>query len=173
MIFPGFFEREETNYDADTGQIFGERAYPIAMGRTALEPFAGLALVSIDTDRFKESGALAGLRGSGNDQDVGYSTLGLRAAATYVWNGASITPHGSAAWQHAFEDVTTAARLAFASTGIGFTVYGVPLAEDTALIEAGLDFNLARNATAGVSYSGQFGDGVADNAVKGRFTWLF
>ena len=112
------------------------------------------------------------MRGPGSDQDVGYSTLGLRAAATYAWNGASI-PHGSAAWQHAFNEIDTAARLAFASTGIGFTVYGVPLTEDTVLIEAGLDFNLARNATAGVSYSGQFGDGVADNAVKGRFTWLF
>jgi hypothetical protein len=32
--------------------------------------------------------------------------------------------------------------------------------------------DLAANA-AGVSYSGQFGDGVQDNAVKGRFTWLF
>jgi uncharacterized protein with beta-barrel porin domain len=33
--------------------------------------------------------------------------------------------------------------------------------------------SLGLNATAGVSYSGQFGDGVADNAVKGRLTWLF
>ena len=69
--------------------------------------------------------------------------------------------------------MTPDAALAFASTGIGFDVTGVPFAEDTALIEAGLDFNLAPNATAGVSYSGQFGDGVQDNAVKGRFAWLF
>ena len=65
------------------------------------------------------------------------------------------------------------AALLFASTGIGFTVTGVPLAEDTALIEAGLNLALGPNATAGVSYSGQFGDGVQDNAVKGRLTWLF
>jgi uncharacterized protein with beta-barrel porin domain len=32
---------------------------------------------------------------------------------------------------------------------------------------------LGPNATAGVSYSGQFGDRVTDNAVKGRFAWLF
>ena len=63
--------------------------------------------------------------------------------------------------------------LAFAATGIGFTVYGVPLAENTALIEVGLDFNLGRSATAGIAYSGQFGDRVEDNAVRGRFTWLF
>ena len=104
---------------------------------------------------------------------MGYSTLGLRAATNYAWKGASITPRDSAAWQHAFDDLTPDAALVFALTGIGFDVTGVPLAEDTALIEAGFDLNLSPTATLGASYSGQFGDGVADNAVKGRFTWLF
>ena len=45
--------------------------------------------------------------------------------------------------------------------------------QDSALIDAGLDFALGENATAGLSYPGQFGDGVTDNAVKGRLTWLF
>jgi len=80
VIFPGFFEREEAGYDADTGQIFGEVAYPVAMGRVALEPFAGLAHVSIDTDSFRERGDLAALNGRATNEDVGYSTLGLRAA---------------------------------------------------------------------------------------------
>jgi outer membrane autotransporter protein len=172
VIFPGFFEREKARYDADTGQLFGEMAYPIAMGSSALEPFAGLAFVSIDSGSFKENGALAALNSRGFDQDVGYSTLGLRAGATMAWNSLTVTPHVSAAWQHAFDDITPGAALTFASTGIGFDVTGVPLAEDTALIEAGLDLRLGLNATAGVSYSGQFGDGVQDNAVKGRFTLL-
>ena len=89
------------------------------------------------------------------------------------WGSMLVTPHVSATWQHAFDDVTPGAALAFASTGIGFNVTGVPLAEDSALIDAGLDFALGTNTTAGVSYSGQFGDGVQDNAVKGRFAWLF
>ena len=140
----------------------------------AVEPFAGLAYVSVDTDTFAErGGALASLRGRNTDQNVGYSTLGFRAETTTQWGGTMVTPHISAAWQHAFNDVTPGAALAFATTGIGFNVTGVPLAEDSALIDAGLDFALAANLTAGVSYSGQFGDGVQDNAVKGRFTWLF
>ena len=69
--------------------------------------------------------------------------------------------------------MTPDAALAFATTGAGFTVAGVPLAEDSAPIDAGLDFALGENTTAGVSHSGQFGEGVTDNAVKGRFTWLF
>lgn len=173
VVFPGFFERETAGYDADTGQLFGEAAYPIAMGRSALEPFAGLAFVAIDTGSFKENGAEAALNSRGFDQDVGYSTLGMRAATTLAWNGVALTPHVSAAWQHAFDDVTPGAALAFASTGIGFDVTGVPLAQDTALIEAGLDLSLGPNTAAGLSYSGQFGDSVADNAVKGRLTLLF
>ena len=85
----------------------------------------------------------------------------------------AITPNLSVAWLHAFNNVTPEASLAFATTGIGFAVSGVPIAEDSALIGAGLDLALSEDMTAGVSYSGQFGDGVTDNAVKGRFTWLF
>ena len=174
VMFPGFFERQNASYDADTGQLFGEIAYPTQMGGIALEPFGGLAFVSVDTDSFRERGGPeASLRGVNTDQDVGYSTLGLRMASTMMFGGMQIVPHLSAAWQHAFDDVTPGAALAFASTGIGFGISGVPLAEDSALIDAGLDFALGTNTTAGVSYSGQFGNGVQDNAVKGRLTWLF
>jgi len=174
VIFPGFFERQNASYDADTGQLFVEVAYPTSMGGMAVEPFGGLAYVSVDTEAFKEhGGSLASLRGRGTDQDVGYSTLGLRAASTMHWGAMLVTPHISAAWQYAFDDVKPGASLAFATTGIGFGITGVPLAENSALIDAGLDLALGPNTTAGVSYSGQFGDGVQDNAVKGRFAWLF
>jgi outer membrane autotransporter protein len=138
-----------------------------------LEPFAGIAGVKVDTGSFKEHGTLAALSSRGFDENVGYSTLGLRAAATMHWDGMILTPHASAAWQHAFDDVTPEAALAFASTGIGFDVTGVPLAQDSALIDAGIDLNLSPTATVGVSYSSQLASDLQDNAVKGRFTWLF
>ena len=106
VLFPGFFEREKANYDADTGQIFGEIAYPTTMGSLAAEPFAGLAFVSVNGDHFHEhGGSLAALNGDG-DENVGYSTLGLRAAVTTHWGSTLVTPHASIAWQHAFDDVT-------------------------------------------------------------------
>jgi uncharacterized protein with beta-barrel porin domain len=42
-----------------------------------------------------------------------------------------------------------------------------------ALIDAGLDFTLDPGMTLGASYSGQIALDLTDNAVKGRFTWLF
>ena len=75
VVFPGFFERQKASYDADTGQLFGEVAYPTQMMGMALEPFGGLAYVSIDTRQlqgaWRGAGVLARLA---DDQDVGYST---------------------------------------------------------------------------------------------------
>jgi outer membrane autotransporter protein len=99
--------------------------------------------------------------------------VNLRLGTIWHWHDMVVVPHASAAWQHAFDDVTPEAALAFASTGIGFTVTGVPLAEDSALIDAGLDFALGPGMTLGASYSGQIASDLTDNAVKGRFTWLF
>ena len=84
-----------------------------------------------------------------------------------------VTPKVAAAWQHAFDDVTPGAALAFASTGIGFDITGVPLAENSLLGRSRTRFNLSPTATLGVSYSGQFASDLTDNAVKGRFTWVF
>ena len=174
VIFPGFFEREKASYDADTGQVFGEVAYPTSMGSIALQPFADLAYVQVNTSSFKEHGGkLSALRGADNDENVGYSTVGLRFGTIWHWNEMMLVPHASAAWQRAFNDVTPGAALAFASTGIGLGITGVPLAENSALIEAGLDFDLLPTATLGVSYSGQIASDLTDNAVKGRVTLLF
>jgi uncharacterized protein with beta-barrel porin domain len=52
-------------------------------------------------------------------------------------------------------------------------VYRMPLAAHIALIDPGFYFNLSPSTTASVSYSGQFGDNVSDNAVEGRLSWLF
>lgn len=174
VVFPGFYERQNADYDADTGQLFGEIAYPTQVAGIELEPFGGFAYVSVESEGFGEKGgAQASLRTSGIDQDVGYTTVGLRAATTMLWGAMQVTPHVEGAWLHAFDDVAPGASLVFATTGVGFDVSGVPLAEDSALIDAGLDFALSDRLSAGVSYSGQYADSVSDNAVKGRFTWLF
>ena len=68
-------------------------------------------------------------RGRSIDQDVGYSTV---APARHDLTPAFVVPHASAAWQDAFDDVTTEAALAFASTGFGFTMTGAPRARQRA-----------------------------------------
>ncbi|WP_130229494.1 autotransporter domain-containing protein [Bradyrhizobium sp. Leo121] len=176
IVFPNFFDTARARYDATTAQVFGEVGYGLTVGQVALEPFAGLAWVHLDTNSFNETGGsgIAALLGSGTKEDVGYSTLGARIATSFrLTNGMSLTPRASVAWQYALGDVTPTAALAFQSTGANFMVAGVPLARNAALVEGGLDLRVMPQASVGISYVGQLADRVQDHSVKGSFSWRF
>jgi subtilase-type serine protease len=174
IAFPGFFEQATTRYGAGEAQVFGELGYGLTFGAIAAEPFAGLAWVHLDTASFTETGGVSALIGTGNKEDVGYSTLGARVATYHLLqNGMALIPRASVAWQHAFGDVTPTAALSFQSTGSGFNILGVPIARDAALVEAGGDLQLTALAKIGVSYAGQLANRAHDHSVKGNFTWRF
>ena len=174
IAFPGFVEQATTRYGAGEAQVFGELGYGLTFGAIAAEPFAGLAWVHLDTASFTETGGVSALAGSGNRNDVGYSTLGARVATYYLLqNGMVLVPRASVAWQHAFGDVTPTAALSFQSIGAGFNILGVPIARDAALVEAGGDLQLTAQAKIGVSYAGQLADSAHDHSVRGNFTWRF
>ena len=83
-------------------------------------------------------GGIAAPNSPGSSSDIGYSTLGTRIAGLMILpNGMALTPWGSLGWQHAIGAVTPSVALAFATTGAGFAVQGVPLAREGALKGAG------------------------------------
>jgi outer membrane autotransporter protein len=174
IAFPGFVEQATTRYGTGEAQVFGELGYGLTFGAIAAEPFAGLAWVHLDTASFTETGGVSALAGTGNKDNVGYSTLGARVATYYLLqNGMALIPRASVAWQHAFGDVTPTAALSFQSIGAGFNILGVPIARDAALVEAGGDLQLTAQAKIGVSYAGQLANSAHDHSVKGNFTWRF
>ncbi|MDH4981869.1 autotransporter domain-containing protein [Hyphomicrobium sp. D-2] len=173
VAFPGFIEGESASYDGDVGQLFAELAYPVFVHGGVIEPFAGLAYVHVGTGGFTESGPVAGLTSSRQSMDLGYGTLGARAGTTMVWGGTTVIPHASLAWQYAFGDVTPVQALAFASTGIGMGIGGVPVAQNSALFEVGADAILAEDMTLGLSYMGQYSGDFTDNGLRGHFNWKF
>ena len=175
IAFPGLAQQASATYDGGTGQVFAEVGYGFAVQSIALEPFAGIAWVQVNTDGFTESGATAGLSSGSNSSGVGYTSLGLRAATTLaLGNGMVLAPHASAAWQYGFGDLAPDAQLSFISLpGSRFTVAGAPLAENTALLDVGADLHLSSQARIGLSYIGQFADSVTVNAVQASLTWSF
>jgi outer membrane autotransporter protein len=175
LAFPGFAEMASARYDAVTAQVFSEASYRMTLGKIAVEPFGGLAFAHLGVDGFAENGGgVAALGGSAAHLDIGYSTLGGRAAVDYpLANGMTLTPRVSVAWQHAFGSLTPTETLTFQSTSETFAVAGLPIAGDTALFEGGLDLRLSPRAEVGLSYSGQYGDRVTSNSIKGNLTCLF
>ncbi|WP_165923602.1 autotransporter domain-containing protein [Bosea sp. BK604] len=172
VAFPGFGNSLRADYNAGTAQVFGELGYRFDVGQVALEPFAGLAYVNLHTDGFNEIGGAAALNGRSDDTSLGYSTLGLRASTSFALSGMDLTLRGGLAWRHAFGHVDPAATLAFAGSG-AFTVAGLPIARDAALVEAGLDLAISKSATLGVSYTGQLAQDAQDHAFKANLAWKF
>ncbi|TCR65521.1 autotransporter domain-containing protein [Bosea sp. BK604] len=64
------------------------------------------------------------------------------------------------------------ATLAFAGAN-PFTVSGLPIARNAALIEAGLDVAISKSATLGVSYTGQLAKDAQDHAFKANLAVRF
>lgn len=173
VAFPGFNESLKGDYNAGTTQVFGELAYGFNFGSTRFEPFANLAYVNLHADGFRETGGAAALTSGSSSTDTTFTTLGLRGSTTFDLNGAPVTAKGMLGWRHAFDDVTPISSMSFAGGGNAFTIAGVPIARDAAVVEAGLDFALTPSAAIGVTYGGQFGSGIVDQSFNANFSAKF
>lgn len=177
IVAAGLGDVLRADYAAGTAQLFGELGWRIelgqtALGRVALEPFAGLVYINLRSDGFTERGGAAALAGDGGDTNLGYGTLGLRAATTTRLQGMDLTLRGALGWRHAFGDVDPKATLAFAGS-IPFTIRGAPIARNAALVEAGLDLALGVNMTFGASYTAQLAQDAQDHAFKANLAVRF
>jgi fibronectin-binding autotransporter adhesin len=83
------------------------------------------------------------------------------------------TARGSLGWRHAYGDVTPTSLLAFAGGGSSFNIQGVPIAQDSAVVDAGFDVVVARNVSVGFSYVGQAASHAQDHDFKANLNWKF
>jgi len=165
--FTGFGDNLASGYNAGTFQAFGELGYGLEMEFARFEPFANLAHVSVRRDGFAEAGGAASLSAASAGIDTTFTTIGLRADTDILFGVTRGTLHGSVGWRHAFGDVAPDQTLSLVGSD-AFTIAGVPVARDAAVIEAGLDLELTDHATLGISYNGQFGSGIQDHSFAAR-----
>ena len=174
IVFPGFTDKASARFHGNVGQVFGEVGYGMAFGSVAVEPLAGLAYVHVRDGSFLESGGVAALSGSSANENTGYS-FARRARchrnAAGQWHG--LDPARHAAMAARLRRCDAGAALAFQGTGAGFSVAGIPIARDTALVEAGFDWRFAPQAKLGAFYQGELAAHAQTHAVKGAFTWDF
>lgn len=170
--FPGFSESLASSYDASTLQAYGDLGYAIRWNALKLEPFGGLAYVRLEEDGYREKVGVAALTGTGHSSDKLYGTLGLRLERPFDLGDMALTARGMLGWRHAFGKTTVSAVHAFAGSS-PFTVYGVPIAKNVGVVEAGVDAAFTRDLTVGVAYSGQFSKSTEMHGVHGNVNWKF
>lgn len=170
--FAGFGDSLSGYYRAGTTQVFGELSYKMQAGNVALEPFANLAYVNLHTDGFSEKGGVAALMSQSTSTDATFTTLGLRPSTGFDLNGMAVTAKGMIGWRQVFGDTTPNSVMSFAGSAL-FSIGGVPIAKNAAVVDLGLDMRLSTNTTLGVSYGGQFGSGVTDQTLRANFNVKF
>jgi outer membrane autotransporter protein len=171
-VFPGFSDSMSGSYRAGTSQLFGELGYSMKAGRVAFEPFANVAYVNVDTHGFAEKGGAAALTVHGASNDVALTTLGVRASAGFDIGSTSATARGMVGWRHGYGDVTPMISQTLMGSG-AFSIAGVPVARDAALLEAGVDFSIAPAAALGFSYQGQMASGSQEHGFRADLTVRF
>ncbi|MCR6670401.1 autotransporter domain-containing protein [Devosia ginsengisoli] len=172
VAFPGFTDTLNAGYGAGLFQAFGEVSYRFDTPSAVFEPFANLTHVSLQTDGYTETGGAAALTSAGQTTNATFATLGVRASTVFELGGVAAQAHGTLGWQHAFGDTVPTATHALAG-GNAFSVAGSPIARDAAIVEAGLDFTFAPNATLGFSYNGRFGGGAYENGARASLSVKF
>ncbi|WP_162792715.1 autotransporter domain-containing protein [Ochrobactrum sp. 3-3] len=173
VTFPGFADNLTGDYDAGSFQLFGELGYKIHYGKALFEPYAGLAYLRLKTDGFDEKGqTAAALSVQSGTTDTSFSTLGFRALTEFALGSIAATARTDLGWRHAYGDITPVSKASFIGSD-SFTVSGLPIAEDAALIGAGLDFKLTEDATLGLSYNGQFASGAKQNGFNAKLSVSF
>jgi len=162
-------EELAADYDAGSFQLFAEAGYKVAMEQATLEPFAGVSYINLQTDSFAESGGLAALSSPSQSTSTTFTTLGLRSSMTFASN---VHARGMIGWRHAFGDVDPASTMTIGG-GSPFTIVGAPIAQEAAVVEAGIDIKAGQNVMIGASYEGQYGDGAIANGFNARFLATF
>ncbi|WP_454877142.1 autotransporter serine peptidase EprS [Pseudomonas farris] len=166
--------KQKAKVDAGTTQVFGEAAYRLNLQAMALEPFANLAYVHLDTEGFTEKGDAAALKSSGDRRDAVLSTLGVRALKTVTLSGQQhLDLSGSLGWQHNLSNTDSEEHLAFASGGTPFVVESSPLVRDAALVGAHASLALSRDVRLNLDYTGQLARREKSHGVGLSLNWQF
>jgi outer membrane autotransporter protein len=172
VAYTGFSDSLDADYDARTFQAFGELGYRIDTAAASFEPFANLSHVRLHTDGFTEKGGAAALSVNGETTSTTFTTLGLRASAPLQLGATTANLKGTLGWRHAYGDITPESTQYFAGSN-AFTVEGVAIAKDAALVEAGFDVAITEASTFGVSYVGQFGNDTTQNGFNATLNVKF
>lgn len=172
VSYTGFSDSLDADYDARTFQAFGELGYRIDMAAASFEPFANLSHVRLHTDGFTEKGGAAALSVNGETTSTTFTTLGLRASAPLQLGATTANLHGTLGWRHAYGDITPESTQYFAGSN-AFTVEGIAIAKDAALIEAGFDVAITEASTLGLSYVGQLGNDTTQNGFNATLNVKF
>ena len=145
-------EETESDYDALSYSGFVEYSLPLPKD-PEVELLAALSHVTLDTESYNESGGSSALSSSSETSSTTFTTLGVRTNNEFS-QAYPIRMNGLFAWRHAFGDRNPNSTYSLAGSD-RFTVRGAEIAEDAAVVEAGIEVKTSKHGTLSLFYDGE------------------
>ncbi|WP_371876815.1 autotransporter outer membrane beta-barrel domain-containing protein [Sphingomonas sp. DG1-23] len=172
VAFGALSQALSDNYDARTFQLFGEVGAKVDIGSLELDPFVGVAHVTLFDGAIAEHGGSAALSGGAEGVKVTYGNIGLRSKLAFDLGETELRLAGSAALRRKIGDLVPVIDLRFGSDQ-SFQVRGVPLDRTSGVVDAGIELDLGERTTLGVSYTGAYGARTADHGARASVSLRF
>lgn len=164
--------RNQVSYDADVTQLFVEASYRgLSNESFSVEPYAGLGYMHVSADSFTEHVGNYAFKTEFDDQDVWTFNLGVRGKKNFTVGDARMAVKGDVAWMQFFGDNQGTARMTIADAGTA-QLEGDEL-NGLGVVSLGIETEIGKSATLGVSYTGAFGSDVTSHGVGATVKILF
>lgn len=156
------------DYNADHVEALGEVSYVQLVGaNTAIEPYvsAGVSWVQVDGFTEKVDGADY-LAAEQQEETWPYTLIGMRLTGAMNVGDVLVNPMLDLGWRHVFGD--TDPNLIYEGLdGDTFAVAGMPIAEDSLIVQAGFDAAFTSGWRTSLKYKGDIAETVQQHTLTG------
>lgn len=160
------------SYNAKFAQIFGEVAYTgLNFGSVNVEPYVGLAWMHLSADDFSNDYVGGKVSTKFDSQNLAVSNLGARAKVPFGMGPAKFKAVADVNWTQYMGDTRGKSTLKFGN-GASAKIKSEKLSA-VAAVGVGLEAQLGKGASLGVSYYGAYGSKIKSNGVGATFKLAF
>ncbi len=167
------FGYTKLNTNTNVTQLFAEAAYAGFNTATySVEPYVGFSFLHATTSDLDELVAGADVSTKMDSRNLEVLTLGVRGAVPFAtWGASTISAKANLGWSHFFGDTEAEGSMSFGGTAVA-QLKGEKL-ENLFNVGFGLEAQLGKAATAGLSYTGSYNSNVKPHGVMANIRFLF
>lgn len=164
--------RASPSYNAKLAQIFGEVAYTgLNFGSVNVEPYVGLAWMHLSADDFSNDYVGGKVSTKFDSQNLAVSNLGARVKVPFEVGPAKFKAVADVNWTQYMGDTRGKSTIKFGN-GASAKIKSEKLSA-VAAVGLGLEAQLGKRASLGVSYYGAYGSKIKSNGVGATFKLAF
>jgi subtilase-type serine protease len=161
------------NSNANSTQLFAEADVTYQVGSTRVRPFVGLTQLWMRGNAFSETEtSLVRLSANASQNNVTFTTLGLRADQVFETSASRLRVNGMLGWRNASGAVAPDTTMQL-DAGNPFNVSGAPIARNALVMELTVGAHIDQSTVINLSYGGQFGSGMQSNTLQAGLVFSF